>query len=127
MKKEVISVEGRRVKVIDVASSKTGKHGSAKTHLVGIDLETGKKVERVVSSSELSSYKEVEEEDISDEVEEDSVYYLITGSQSEDGSWSFDKDFLATCGVPMDEFAKLFNTLTPLQERLFATVSLTKR
>merc|ERR1712054_509775 len=46
-----IVIKGRPCKVIDVSTSKTGKHGHAKCHFVGQDLFTGKKMEELVPSS----------------------------------------------------------------------------
>lgn len=36
---------GRPCKIVDMSTSKTGKHGSAKVNLVGVDIFTGKKYE----------------------------------------------------------------------------------
>merc|ERR1711976_383276 len=47
----MIVIKGRPCKVIDVSTSKTGKHGHAKCHFVGQDLFTGKKMEELVPSS----------------------------------------------------------------------------
>mmetsp|Transcript_33590 Transcript_33590/g.95018 ORF Transcript_33590/g.95018 Transcript_33590/m.95018 type:complete len:166 (-) Transcript_33590:259-756(-) len=46
-----IVIKGRPCKVIEVSTSKTGKHGHAKCHFVGVDLFTGKKMEELVPSS----------------------------------------------------------------------------
>uniref|UniRef100_A0A061R9Y6 Eukaryotic translation initiation factor 5A n=1 Tax=Tetraselmis sp. GSL018 TaxID=582737 RepID=A0A061R9Y6_9CHLO len=46
-----IVIKGRPCKVVEVSTSKTGKHGHAKCHFVGIDLFTGKKMEELVPSS----------------------------------------------------------------------------
>jgi len=46
-----ICIKGRPCKVVDVTTSKTGKHGHAKCHFVAIDIFTGKKMEELCSSS----------------------------------------------------------------------------
>merc|ERR1712216_359715 len=44
-------IKGRPTKVIDVTTSKTGKHGHAKCHFTATDIFTGKKMEELVPSS----------------------------------------------------------------------------
>lgn len=46
-----IVIKDRPCKVVDVSTSKTGKHGHAKCHFVGIDIFTGKKYEDLTPSS----------------------------------------------------------------------------
>lgn len=36
-----VILKGRACKIVDMSTSKTGKHGHAKIHMVGIDLFTG--------------------------------------------------------------------------------------
>ncbi|XP_074579694.1 eukaryotic translation initiation factor 5A-2 isoform X1 [Curcuma longa] len=46
-----IVIKGRPCKVVEVSTSKTGKHGHAKCHFVGIDIFNAKKLEDIVPSS----------------------------------------------------------------------------
>ena len=46
-----IMIKGRPCKVVDISTSKTGKHGHAKAHFVAIDIFTGKKCEELCPSS----------------------------------------------------------------------------
>jgi translation initiation factor 5A len=42
---------GRPCKIVETSTSKTGKHGHAKMHIVGLDIFTGKKYEIMHPSS----------------------------------------------------------------------------
>jgi translation initiation factor 5A len=44
-------IKGRPTKVIEVTTSKTGKHGHAKCHFTALDIFTNKKMEELVPSS----------------------------------------------------------------------------
>ncbi|OBZ74577.1 Eukaryotic translation initiation factor 5A [Grifola frondosa] len=46
-----VVMKGRPCKIVDMSTSKTGKHGHAKVHLVGIDIFTGKKLEELSPST----------------------------------------------------------------------------
>merc|ERR1712070_383459 len=47
----LVMLKGHPCKVAEVTSSKTGKHGHAKAHIVGIDIFTAKKYEEMCPTS----------------------------------------------------------------------------
>jgi len=46
-----VVIKGRPCKIVSMTTSKTGKHGHAKAHLVAIDIFTGKKLEDLSPST----------------------------------------------------------------------------
>ncbi|KAH7133486.1 translation protein SH3-like domain-containing protein [Dactylonectria macrodidyma] len=46
-----VVIKSRPCKIVDMSTSKTGKHGHAKVHLVAIDIFTGKKYEDLSPST----------------------------------------------------------------------------
>ncbi len=46
-----VVIKGRPCKIVEMSTSKTGKHGHAKVHLVAIDIFTGKKLEDLCPST----------------------------------------------------------------------------
>ncbi|KAL2826787.1 eukaryotic translation initiation factor eIF-5A [Aspergillus cavernicola] len=46
-----VVIKNRPCKIIDMSTSKTGKHGHAKVHLVATDIFTGKKLEELCPST----------------------------------------------------------------------------
>ncbi|KAI1422293.1 eukaryotic translation initiation factor 5A-2 [Xylaria sp. FL1777] len=47
----LVVIKGRPCKIIEMSTSKTGKHGHAKVHLVATDIFTGKKLEDLCPST----------------------------------------------------------------------------
>jgi len=46
-----VMLKGRPCKIVDISTSKTGKHGHAKANITGLDIFTGKKYEDVCPTS----------------------------------------------------------------------------
>nr|CAB3451682.1 unnamed protein product [Digitaria exilis] len=68
-----IVIKNRPCKVVDVSTSKTGKHGHAKCHFVGIDIFNGKKLEDIVPHVERTEYQLID-------ISEDGYVSLLTES-----------------------------------------------
>jgi len=50
-KNEFVVIKGRACKIVEMSTSKTGKHGHAKVHLVALDVFTQKKYEDICPST----------------------------------------------------------------------------
>ena len=46
-----VVIKNRPCKIVEMSTSKTGKHGHAKVHMVAIDIFTGKKMEDLSPST----------------------------------------------------------------------------
>ncbi|KAI3771865.1 hypothetical protein L6452_03036 [Arctium lappa] len=76
-----IVIKNRPCKVVEVSTSKTGKHGHAKCHFVGIDVFTGKKLEDIVPSSHNCDVPHVSRTDYQlIDISEDGFVSLLTES-----------------------------------------------
>jgi len=58
-----VMIKNRPCKIVEMSTSKTGKHGHAKVHMVAIDIFTGKKLEDICPSTHNMSVPNVNRKD----------------------------------------------------------------
>ncbi|XP_065009913.1 eukaryotic translation initiation factor 5A-4-like isoform X1 [Musa acuminata AAA Group] len=93
-----IVIKGRACKVVEVSTSKTGKHGHAKCHFVGIDIFNTKKLEDIVPSSHNCDVPHVTRTDYQlIDISEDGFVSLLTenGNTKDDLRLPTDETLLA--------------------------------
>ncbi|KAJ5746533.1 Nucleic acid-binding OB-fold [Penicillium odoratum] len=96
-----VVIKGRPCKIIDMSTSKTGKHGHAKVHLVATDIFTGKKLEDLSPSTHNMDVPHVQRREYTVLDIEDGFLSLLT----EDGDTKDD------CKVPEGDVGKKLQTL----------------
>jgi len=73
-----VVIKNRPCKIVDMSTSKTGKHGHAKVHLVAIDIFTGKKLEDISPSTHNMDVPNVSRTEYQLVNVDDGLLWLIT-------------------------------------------------
>merc|ERR1711924_370578 len=106
-----VMIKGHPCKVAEVTTSKTGKHGHAKAHIVAIDIFTGKKMEDLCPTShnlDVPFVKKTEYQVLSADGDSGEVSLL-----QEDGSTKDDLNLptFVNIGEPTDDDKKVTEEL----------------
>jgi len=76
-----VMIKGRPCRVVDMSTSKTGKHGHAKVHLVAMDIFTAKKLEDLCPSTHNMDVPVVKRTDLQlIDISEDGFVSLMSDS-----------------------------------------------
>ncbi|RPB11759.1 translation initiation factor eIF-5A [Morchella conica CCBAS932] len=78
-----VVIKNRPCKIVEMSTSKTGKHGHAKVHLVAIDIFTGKKLEELCPSTHNMDVPNVSRTEYQFSHIEDDFLHLIKPDGSE--------------------------------------------
>eukprot|EP00929_Paragymnodinium_shiwhaense_P026757 TRINITY_DN1582_c0_g3_i1.p1 TRINITY_DN1582_c0_g3~~TRINITY_DN1582_c0_g3_i1.p1 ORF type:complete len:167 (+),score=71.99 TRINITY_DN1582_c0_g3_i1:68-568(+) len=82
-----VMIKGKATKVVDFSTSKTGKHGHAKAHIVAIDIFSGKKMEDLCPTShnmEIPFVKHTEYQLLSADADTGEVSLLTESGETKD-------------------------------------------
>merc|ERR1712216_692209 len=82
-----LMIKGNPCKCVEVSTSKTGKHGHAKAHIVALDIFTGKKMEELCPTShnmEIPFVKHTEYQLLSADEETGEVSLLTKTGETKD-------------------------------------------
>merc|ERR1712050_255971 len=112
-----LMIKGNPCKCVEVSTSKTGKHGHAKAHIVAIDIFTGKKLEDLCPTShnlEIPFVKRTEFQLLSADEGSGEVSLL-----QEDGSTKDDLNLpnIVSIGEPTEEDNKIAKEIVDEMEK----------
>jgi len=116
-KGSLVLIRGKPCKIVEMSTSKTGKHGHAKAHIVALDIFTGKKYEDLCPTShnmEVPFSKRTECQLLGADAVSGAVGLLL-----ESGETKHDLNLptFASTGEPTDEDKKVSQEILDGQER----------
>lgn len=114
-----VCIKGRPCKIVEMSTSKTGKHGHAKVHLVGIDIFTGKKLEDICPSTHNMDVPNVGRKEYVVINFEDGFFTMM----DDEGETREDLKHTSVCAVDSAEaVAKMIEEANAKDETVLATV-----
>ncbi|CAK0820983.1 unnamed protein product, partial [Prorocentrum cordatum] len=109
-------IKGKACKVAEISTSKTGKHGHAKAHIVALDSFTGKKCEDLCPTShnmEIPFTKRTEYQLLSADESTGEVSLLLESGETKD---DLNLPTFVKTGEPTDEDKKVVEDILKMQE-----------
>lgn len=79
-----VLIKSRPCKIVEMSTSKTGKHGHAKIHMVGIDIFTKKKLEDICPSTHNMNVPNVKRKEYQVVDLDDDGFYTLMDEAGED-------------------------------------------
>jgi len=114
-----VCIKGRPCKIVEMSTSKTGKHGHAKVHLVGIDIFTGKKLEDICPSTHNMDVPNVNRKEYQCISFEDGYFTVM----DDEGETREDLKHTSVCSVSeVKDVEKMFDDATNSDSTVLATV-----
>jgi len=114
-----VCIKQRPCKIVEMSTSKTGKHGHAKVHLVGIDIFTGKKLEDICPSTHNMDVPHVNRKEYVVINFEDGFFTMM----DDEGETREDLKHTTVCAIAdVDEVQKLIDDANAKDETVLATV-----
>merc|ERR1719310_2768843 len=115
-------IKGKPCKVIDYSTSKTGKHGHAKAHIVALDIFTGKKKEDLSPTShnmDCPFTKRTEYQLLSADPDSGEVSLLLDSGETKD---DLNLPKFVKIGEPTDDDKKISDDIVEAVEKGEKTV-----
>ncbi|CAK0902993.1 unnamed protein product [Prorocentrum cordatum] len=115
-KGSMVMIKGKACKVAEISTSKTGKHGHAKAHIVALDIFTGKKYEDLCPTShnmEIPFTKRTEYQLLSADESTGEVSLLLESGETKD---DLNLPTFVQTGEPTDEDKKVVEDILKMQE-----------
>merc|ERR1719245_2269377 len=109
-----LMIKGRPCKCVEVSTSKTGKHGHAKAHIVALDIFTGKKMEDLCPTShnlDCPNVVKTEYQLLTADFDSGEVSLLMENGETKD---DLNLPTFVKIGEPTDEDKKLVKELKEL-------------
>jgi len=114
-----VCIKSRPCKIVEMSTSKTGKHGHAKVHLVGIDIFTGKKLEDICPSTHNMLVPNVGRKEYTVISYDDGYFTLMDDA----GETREDLKHTSVCAVETsEEVEKMFTKAEESGDTVLATV-----